>query len=74
MVQRNRSIHSQSLSDELLSLRVSYVFPKQSAFAEHLGITLSWYQDLENGRGGFTRAMVAKIRRHYPDFGRPRGT
>ena len=70
MVQRNRSIRSQALADELLSLRVSYKFPKQEAFAEYLGIALSWYQDLENGRGGFTRPMVARIRLKYPLFGK----
>jgi len=67
---RNRAIRSQALSDELLSLRVAYQFPKQAVFADHLGIALSWYQELENGRGAFTRVMIARIRLKYPDFGK----
>lgn len=70
MVHRNRSIHSQALADELLSLRVAYEFPKQEAFAAHLGIGVAWYKELENGRGGFTRAMVARIRLRFPEFGK----
>jgi hypothetical protein len=71
MVRRNRvrSIKSERLADELLALRVSHVHPKQQAFADFLGINLSWYKELENGRGGFTRPMVARIRFRFPTFG-----
>lgn len=60
---------NKALSAALLSLRVAYEFPKQEAFASHLGISVSRYRDLECGRAGFTRIMIAKIQLHYPDFG-----